>query len=116
MTENIEIDELIEDFNQYIKLVATGSITIAESFRNKQVEIALKEVTNFVEGMNWLITANNYFKTQNVISMFNEQKIVGFFEEINEGLTMQDYFLVADLFEYEIAQYFADIPVVTVKN
>jgi hypothetical protein len=116
MTEKFNIIELVEDFNQYITKVTSGSLVIAENLRKKQISIALKDITNFVEGMNWLISVSKYLKVQNVETGFDEQKIVGYFEEINEGLTVQDYFLVADLFEYEIAQYFENIPGVVVEN
>ncbi|MFJ7950807.1 hypothetical protein ACIQZG_04675 [Lysinibacillus sp. NPDC096418] len=116
MTEKIDLNELKEDYNSYIKRVQQGTLKIAEDFRQKDIKNGLGSITDFAEGMDWIIAVNKHFSLNDIPTSFDEKKIIGFLEEINEALSVQDYFLVADLFEYEIAGYFAEIPDVIIKN
>ena len=116
MTEQIDLKEIIEDYNIYLARLQPGTLQIANDFRQNKNDLALQGVANFIEGMNWLISANNYFVSQGIPTNFDEKKIVDFFNEINEALSVQDYFLVADLFEYEISDYFSTIKEIQLDN
>lgn len=116
VTEKIDLKELIEDYNSYIKRVQQGTLKIAEDFRQKDIKKGLGSITDFTEGMDWIIAVNKHFSLNNIDTIFDEKKIIHFLEEINEALSVQDYFLVADLFEYEIAEYFGDLPDVIINN
>ena len=117
MDNNIQdLHELVADFNDYIKRVEAGSVTIANLLRENETKSALNSISSFVEGMNWLIVVSKHLKEHKIDTTFNEQKVITYFEEINEGLSVQDYFLVADLFEYEIATYFQELPLISIES
>ena len=44
--------------------------------------------------------------------LFEVEKIHEFLNEMNDGLEIQDYVLVADMFEYEIAPFFEQAPLI----
>lgn len=104
----MDILEIIETFNQYIKRVPQGAAFIAENFREENINIALTEVQNFSEGTLWLSQMSGLLIQNNVKVDFDISKINEYLEEINDGLEKQDYLLVADIFEYEIVPYFEE--------
>ncbi|MEK5483885.1 MULTISPECIES: hypothetical protein [unclassified Viridibacillus] len=98
--------DTIQSFNKYLPRVAKGSQDIAENLRSDQIAIALKMILDFSEGMSWLLEASELFKVNNVKVDVQIEKVQEFLQEINAGLEMQDYVLVADMFEYEISPFF----------
>jgi len=116
VTEEIDLKELVQDYNSYIKRIQQGTLAIAESFRQKDINEGLRSIVDFSEGMSWIIAVNNHFGLNNINTAFDEKKIIHFLEEINKALSVQDYFLVADLFEYEIVEYFTELPNIIINN
>lgn len=98
--------EVIDTYNEYIQKVPAGSMIISELLREDRVVEALNSIKNFTEGVIWLVEANELLNKNGVNGELNIEKINEYLNEINEGLTIQDYSLVADLFEYEIAPFF----------
>ena len=101
--------EVIESFNDYVERVKLGSVKIAEMLRNDEIQEALQNILNFSEGMGWLVDAANLLKQNDVDVRLEVEQIHEFLHEINTGLEIQDYVLVADMFEYEIAPFFESV-------
>lgn len=110
MRRNIEMTnevlEVIESYNNYIKAVPAGSNTIATLLREEDTQQALQMILNFSDGMNWLVQATELLQQNDVPVEFEIIKVQEFLKEINNGLEIQDFVLVADMFEYEIAPFF----------
>ncbi len=102
-----EVQEVIESYNSYIQNVATGSMKIAEYLRQDEIAEAMQLILHFSEGMGWLTEAAELLTKNDVKVQLEVANIHEFLNEINSGLEIQDYVLVADMFEYEIAPFFA---------
>lgn len=104
-----EVLEVVNSYNQYIKNVAGGSLQIADYLRKDQVQEALQLILQFSEGMGWLVQASDLLQKNEVHVELEIEQIHEFLNEINNGLEIQDYVLVADMFEYEIAPFFEQV-------
>lgn len=105
------LQETIESYKDYLEKIPGGATYIANSLREDRIQDALKAIRDFSEGLIWLSEANQLINKNSVIIELNINRIFEFLQEINEGLESQDYLLVADLFEYEIAPFFEDVKV-----
>lgn len=103
------IVETIESYNMYVEKVPVGAEYIANSLREDNVKEALRAIKDFSEGVLWLSEASELLKSNGVTANLNIEKIQEFLIEINNGLELQDYVLVADMFEYEIAPFFVEL-------
>jgi len=101
----INYQEIIETFNEYILKVEQGCLYIANELREEHRE-ALQEVANFSEGIEWLIVMSRELKKENITTFLEEEQLINYLKEINQALQQDDLYLVADLFEYELAEYF----------
>ncbi|MET4560688.1 hypothetical protein ABIA69_001832 [Lysinibacillus parviboronicapiens] len=113
MTEILR--DTIQSFNEYLPRVAIGSQEIAGNLRSDQIDSALKMILEFSEGMTWLVEASELFIANDVKVDVHIGKIQEFLQEINAGLEMQDYVVVADMFEYEIAPFFEEAILIEVQ-
>lgn len=102
---NTELANLKSSYNEYIAKIPNGCIKIAQELRKENMDI-LKSIIDFSEGMEWLIAVNNHFTEQGVQMELNQSMLIDYLNNINEALIQEDFYLVADLFEYEIADYF----------
>ncbi len=107
--------DTIQSFNEYLPRVATGSQEIAGNLRSDQIASALNMILEFSEGMSWLLQVSELLKLNDIKVDIQIEKIQEFLEEINSGLEMQDYVLVADMFEYEIAPFFEEATLIEVQ-
>ncbi|MEE1131344.1 MAG: hypothetical protein UHX00_06975 [Caryophanon sp.] len=107
--------ETVESYNTYLIKLPKGCQQIAEMFRIDQIQEALKEIKNFTEGIIWMTDASSLLKANDVSIDFKLEEMQDFFNEINDALTIQDYNLVADLFEYELVDYFGNMSLVKLK-
>ena len=105
----IEIENIVESYNEYIKKIPNGAVYIAERLREDRVQEALISIKDFSEGVLWLTEASELLKQNKAIAELSIEKIKEFLIEINEGLEKHDYVLVADMFEYEIAPFFEEV-------
>ena len=111
------IEEVVSSYNEYLTKIVSGSMTIADTLRSDQVSDAMQMILNFSEGMGWLADASNLLKQNQVEVTLDVEKIHDFLNEINTGLENQDYVLVADMFEYEIAPFFQEVqPIIEGSN
>lgn len=104
-----EINEVVQSYNEYIQNIAPGSLQIAEYLRQDDVQAAVQLILQFSEGMSWLVQAGELLTQNDVHVNLQAEQIHEFLNEINNGLSIQDYVLVADMFEYEIAPYFESL-------
>jgi len=107
MTE--EVIDVIASYNDYLMKVPAGSIQIANYLREDNVGNALQMILDFSEGMGWIVQAVELLGKNGVEAVFEVEKIHEFLHEVNAGLEIQDYVLVADMFEYEIAPFFEEV-------
>ncbi|MBD7943038.1 hypothetical protein H9650_02825 [Psychrobacillus sp. Sa2BUA9] len=100
------VEETIESYNEYLSILPKGCQKIADDIRQTNLNEALKEILAFSEGVSWLISANVNLEKYLYYNPLNTEKIHVFLNEINSGLEIQDYVIVADMFEYEIKPFF----------
>lgn len=105
--------EVIESYNEYIKKIPDGCQKIADDFRENQITNGLKKIMDFSDGVQWLSEASDLLNKNSLTVQLKTEKIHEFLEEINHGLEIQDYVLVADMFEYEIQAFFKECQAVT---
>ncbi|MGG2108516.1 hypothetical protein [Lysinibacillus pakistanensis] len=105
-----KIIEVIESYNKYLEGLPKGCIAIAEQIRKNDIPQALQSILHFSEGASWLTTASDLLSKNNILVRFEVERVLEFLEEVNNGLSIQDYVLVADMFEYEIAPFFEETP------
>ncbi|GLC87826.1 hypothetical protein [Lysinibacillus piscis] len=110
------ITETIKSYNQYMQKMPAGSMIISNLLREDRVTEALENIRNFTEGVIWLIEVDNLVTQNGMSSELNIDKINEYLNEINDGLTIQDYSLVADLFEYEISPFFENVQQISVQK
>lgn len=103
---NEVVSEVVESYKQYLKNIAPGSMQIATYLRQDEIQEALQLILKFSEGMGWLVQATDLLSQNDVKTTLQIEQIHEFLNEINNGLEIQDYVLVADMFEYEIAPFF----------
>jgi len=113
--ENL-ISETMLSYNEYIAKLPEGCQNIADCIRIDNLSAALKSILEFSEGVSWLIDANNVLEKNSFINLLNTEKINEFLIEINNGLEIQDYVVVADMFEYEIKTFFEECTVYEISG
>lgn len=101
--------EIVDEYYKYIAKIPAGLQNIADSLRSDNVQTALNEILNFSEGITWIKQMEEILSDQGVNTNLNKQQLEGYLNLINEGLEKQDFVLVADIFEYEMLPYFAQI-------
>ncbi|WP_369381010.1 hypothetical protein [Lysinibacillus fusiformis] len=101
--------EIVDEYYKYIAKIPAGLQYIADSLRSDNVQTALNEILNFSEGITWIKQMEEILSDQGVNTNLNKQQLEGYLNLINEGLEKQDFVLVADIFEYEMLPYFAQI-------
>ncbi|WP_431029183.1 hypothetical protein [Lysinibacillus sp. LZ02] len=110
------LNETIFSFNEYIEKLPGGCMMIANTLRDDRIAEALTHIRDFSEGAGWIIEASGLLQENNVSITFDMTKIIDYLEEINNGLSIGDYNLVADIFEYEIVPFFSAIEVGASNN
>lgn len=104
-----ELNDVLESYNEYLGNISKGILYISNCLREDKINEGLLAIKDFSEGTLWLSEASQLMQKNNVKAELAIGKLQEFLEEINEGLEKQDYVLVADLFEYEIAPFFAEV-------
>lgn len=102
------IIDTINSFNEYLLKLPKGCNEIANLLRVNNIPEALISIMNFTEGTMWLVKVNDLLIKSGVEYNLQSDRINDFLNEINTGLQIQDYVLVADIFEYEIAPFFEE--------
>lgn len=104
------MEQLLEEtkltYYEYVANIKKGCLDIAQQLRTEQFTNAFGAISNFAEGLEWLIQIEQLMLQNQYNIKSNTKEAIPFFTEINEALENKDYILVADLFEYEIAEIF----------
>lgn len=108
--------ETVESYNNYLIKIPRGCQTVADLLRADQIRNAMQIVADFSDGVIWLTTANDMFQKNGFKSELDSKKIHEFLNEVNNGLEIQDYVLVADMFEYEIKPFFEKYSAIELAN
>lgn len=103
--ENL-INETLESYKDYLEKLPKGCLGIAELIRTNQLPEALNGILNFSNGVTWLTEAAGLLNSNGVSIELEIEMIHDYLNEVNDALAIQDYTLVADLFEYEFAPFF----------
>jgi len=102
------VKESLESYLGYIERIPGGCQQIVDYLREDRILEAGRMIAQFSEGLIWLVDMNKLLLPYNVIELLQEQKIYEFLNEVNKGLEIQDFVLVADMFEYEIKPFFEE--------
>jgi hypothetical protein len=102
------IYETQESFYQYIERIVEGVQTIADYLREDKVGEAMQLITQFSEGVTWLTQVIVLMREHKYYINVDPSQMNEFLLEINDGLERQDYVIVADMFEYEIKNFFEE--------
>lgn len=102
------LKETMESYNQYISGLPKGCQLIADLIREDRIHEAMRSILQFSDGMTWIVDANRLITENDQMNQLDPEKIHEFLEEINSGLEIQDYIVVADMFEYEIKPFFEE--------
>lgn len=102
------IQETISSYNEYLSKLPNGCQKIADDLRTDHLSTALNSILEFSEGVSWLIDANTLLEKNSIYNPIDANKINEFLTEVNNGLEIQDFVLVADMFEYEIKPFFEE--------
>ncbi|MFC4409561.1 hypothetical protein ACFOZY_03810 [Chungangia koreensis] len=108
--------ESIESYNIYLKKVPEGCQSIADLLRGDNVHEALTLILQFSEGVTWLTDMNAKINELGIQNDLQIDKIHEFLNEVNQGLFIQDYIVVADMFEYEIKPFFKECTLYDLKE
>lgn len=100
-------EELKHNYYEYVSKISEGCLVITENLRKGHLEQAFLSIINFSEGIEWLMAAEQILKEQNLVINSRISEANDFLNEINQALEVQDFILVADLFEYEISPLFS---------
>ncbi|MFJ7825290.1 hypothetical protein [Psychrobacillus sp. NPDC096623] len=107
-----ELNEMIqaskESYINYAAKLPAGCQQIANHLREDSVLKAIDMIRQFSEGVAWLNEMNTILQKNNAIIPLEVSKIFEYLEEVNDGLSIQDYVIVADMFEYELQPFFEE--------
>lgn len=101
------IDEIKNTYYEYISKIADGCSHIAGAIRNDRIHEGISSLLDLVEGLAWLTTVEEHLSEQGYTNNSRLQEANDYLNEINEGLEIKDYTLVADIFEYELVPLFS---------
>lgn len=105
------MNDIIESFEEYIDKLPKGSLWISEQLRKDNLHEAFRAIEDLSEGMLWMQEVNIFLKQHEIQTNLDFTKIEEFILEINEGMVLKDYILIADIFEYEIPSFFESVKI-----
>lgn len=100
------IIESMQSYNHYLLNCIRGCDEIVQNIREDNLQQALLLISQFSEGTTWLVEVNRMLGELGCENELKHETIHDFLIEINDGLEMQDFVVVSDMFEYEIKPFF----------
>lgn len=116
MSNQINIEEVVSHYNNYISKIPNGCIYIINEFKNGDVLNAMKAIADLSEGIDWLFKAKNFLTSKSYNIEFNENELHQILQEVNKFLEKEDYYTVAEVFEYEVLEFFKQLPTIKIAN
>lgn len=110
------IEDIIISYNEYLDRIPNGINQIIENLRDDNIGDALSLILEFSEGIQWLSQVNAHLMANSYDSNLDENVLKRTYIELNEGLEIKDFLLVADLFEYEIGPYFEKLNIIEYRK
>lgn len=110
------LKETIDMYNDYIPKVINGCNVIISDFRENNIGDALISLNNLIGGLEWLEQAGTLLTINKVNNTIQIDSMNSELEELNKALENQDYFLAADIIEYEILNVFKNFKGLTVSE
>lgn len=109
MSKEIELtwEELEKDLIEYGVQIPNGCEKIGEYLRNNNIEIAVDNINNLLEGLNWIIRVKNFSLVENIEFPLDIVKILQIWADFNGKLAERNYDDAADILEYEFVEEFA---------
>jgi len=96
------INETIESLENFLPKVANACTSIANDLRTENESRAMENIKQFIDAIDWSIQAMNGIKALGYLNEVDTSEINGYLVEAQEGLSMNDMVLIADMFEYEL--------------
>jgi len=110
------VDETIISYNDYLDKVKNAGTIIAEKIRGEFIQDAMNMIDSLAEGLIWMSEVKRLLALQGITVKFDERQIEEFLIEINNGIEINDYILIADMFEYEISPFLQGCDPIPKKN
>lgn len=102
------MNEYLESYKSYIVKIPNGCQKIADFLRENAINEAMISIGQFTEGMKWVVEMNKLLNQNGVMDLLGESNIYEYLNEINNGLVIEDFVIVSDMFEYEIKPFFEE--------
>lgn len=110
MSEELNINDLIEDYNKYLDRIQDGCKMLINELRNENTTVISKELLNFLEGIDWMTKVKSYLASLGINIVLDEEKLYSLLDEVNSSLESKDFHTISDIFEYEIIEFFKEAP------
>lgn len=101
-----QLVELIESVDSYLAKIPNGCLIIADFLREGDNEKGFASITDLIVGIDWLTKSFNLLKQNNYVVNIDIYKLNQILKEINDALNLKNETLLADLIEYEVADFF----------
>lgn len=115
MMDEIIIETMLS-YNEYLNKLIDGADLISSDIKGDSRRSGLQNILAFSEGIEWLSRVNDKLSTLGYVNEMNINSIQEYLDEINQGLILEDYILVADIFQYEIKPFLQNIKQYEVPN
>lgn len=96
------IQEIVENYNNYLDILNVNILPLSEKLREGDIADSLEKITFLFEGMEWILTVNKALSELNYLNKVDQEAINKILKEITIALENKDYYLSADLLEYEL--------------
>ncbi|MGG0655029.1 hypothetical protein [Rummeliibacillus pycnus] len=106
---NINSVEVLEEYTTYIRDLPSGLKKILNNIEMENYEVVPHQILLLTEGMEWLLSANQYLISNNTVSENVIEVLNPHLESLLNGLGKKDYVLISDIVEYELIPYFEEL-------
>lgn len=100
-----QVVEFLDTYTDYLTKLSAAAMTISEKLRADEAGEALAIIKDFSEGLSWVAEGYTVLQQYDIALNFDVDSLDSHLNEINDGLQIRDYVLVADIFEYEITPF-----------
>lgn len=95
------IYETLDSLQEFLPKIADTCLLIADQLRKDKESEAFQYIKEFIEAVEWSTQAIVGIKNLGYYLNIDTQEFNTHLREVEEGLTINDQVLIADLFEYE---------------
>ncbi|MCL0081405.1 hypothetical protein M1N64_04175 [Peptococcaceae bacterium] len=106
MNQDVKTEQLaketLQSCQEYIYKLADATVKIAEQIQSGNEGEGMRMIPPVLDGMQWLFEAMQGLQQHGYLLEIDWRATVDKFKELEAALTVRDYVLIADIFEYEI--------------